>query len=187
MAEHDATSGGDPNILLIRGPIAVGKTTTVEQVANRMQRVAVVPVDWLRHMVGRWDPSDAAEAILASRNAGALARNFRDHGLSVLIDGPFAEQQTVDALKAEVSSCGLAIVTLWATWETVLARHQTRPPNNRADVERVRLVYDLIGASRDAIDGPWIDTTDMSPQDVVDSVLSARDNQGDGRDHGAHA
>ncbi len=76
-------------IIVIRGPIAVGKTAVSEELAKLFERVAVIPVDWLRHMVGSWNPDNKAEAVLAGRNAAALAQNFCEEGYQVIIDGPF--------------------------------------------------------------------------------------------------
>lgn len=134
-----------------------------------LDKVALIPVDWLRHMVSGWSPED--ETLLAARNAGALARNFCDQGLQVIIDGPYAEPQAVDTLRAEVHPARVVAVTLWATWQAVVSRHEARPPNNRADLERVRSIFQRVEASRGAVEGPWIDTSTMTPEEVRDAIL----------------
>ena len=67
-------------IIVIRGPIAVGKTAVSQELAKLFRRVAVIPVDWLRHMIGSWNSENKMEAVLAGNNAAALAQNFCDEG-----------------------------------------------------------------------------------------------------------
>lgn len=148
-------------IVLVRGPIAVGKTTAVERLAHELGKVAVVPIDWLRHMVAGWNPVDSTEAILAARNAAALTASFCQEGYHVLIDGPFDEPEALATLLRELHPRQAKVVTLIAPWQAVLSRHNARPENQRADVGRVRDVYERIHATRDSVNGLWLDTGGM--------------------------
>ena len=158
-------------VIVIRGPIVVGKTAVSQELAKLLTRVAVIPVDWLRHMVGSWDPENRIEARLAARNAAALARNFCDEGYQVIIDGPFDDLDALSALLHGLRDRQVQVVTLTASWDEILRRQDTRPENQRADLDRVRAVYGRINTDRDRVDGKWIDTEDVLPAGVAAAIL----------------
>ena len=160
-----------PQIVVIRGPIAVGKTTVSQELAKLFTRVAVVPVDWLRHMVGSWDPEDRMEAVLAGRNAAALARRFCDEGYQVIVDGSFDDLDALSALLHGLQDRQVQVVTLTACWGEILRRQKTRPENQRAEPDRVRAVYDRVNADNDRVNGKWIDTENVLPADVAKTIL----------------
>lgn len=85
-------------VIVLRGPIAIGKTSVAQELAGILGNVAVVPVDWLRHMVRGWRPESKSEARLAAINAAALARKFTTKGYDVIIEGPFDDPDALEEL-----------------------------------------------------------------------------------------
>ena len=158
-------------IIVVRGPIAIGKTSVVQELAKSLDEVAVIPVDWLRHMVVGWSPDDSAQALLAARNAAVLALNFCEQGFRVLIDGLFDDPGALAALHKDLQPRPVRIVTLIAPWDTVAERHAGRPENERADLERVRAVYDRIAACQGTGLGLWLDITAMTPAQVAEAIV----------------
>lgn len=162
--------GNALQIVVVRGPLAVGKTSVCQELAKLIDPVAVIPVDWLRHMVGRWNPDNLREVILAATNAAALACNFVDAGYQVIIDGPFDHQLAVSALTAGLSGRKLFLVTLMAPWVEILRRHQSRPVNHRADIDRLTMVYDRIVENRADLPGILLDTAGKEPAEIAAQI-----------------
>ena len=163
-----------PQIVVVRGPIAVGKTAVSQELAKLFGKVAVIPVDWLRHMIGRWNPENNMEAVLASRNAAALAQNFCDEGYQVIIDGLFDDFETLSALLLGLQNRQVQVVTLAASWNEILRRHKTRPENQRADLDRVSAVYHRINTAEAKVNGMWIETEGILPEDAAKTIFEGQ-------------
>jgi chloramphenicol 3-O-phosphotransferase len=159
-------------VLVVRGPIAVGKTSVVQELASIVEKAAIVPVDWLRHMVVGWSPDDQPEAVMAGHNAALLAESFCQAGLCVLIDGPFDDPEAITALQEGLQDRRVLVVTLMVSWEELLRRHSARPVNLRAGTERVRAVYERIAAGRSTTGGIWVDTEGMTATEVARTIAS---------------
>ncbi len=158
-------------IIIVRGPIAVGKTAVSQELAKLFRKVAVIPVDWLRHMVGSWNPENKMEAVLAGRNAAALAQNFCGEGYQVIIDSPFDDLEALSALLLGLQNRQVQVVTLAASWNEILRRHETRPENQRADLDRVSAVYHRVNVAEAKVDGMWIETEGVLPADAAKTIL----------------
>lgn len=158
------------SVIVIRGPIAVGKTTVCQELSKLYDRVAVIPVDWLRHMIGRWSPESKSEAILAGRNAASLARNFCDAGYQVIVDGPFDNIEALSEFMENLADLQVFIVTLTASWDEVFRRHTQRPINQQADLKRVLEVHKRILCTQAHVQGVCIQTDGKSTDEVVSAV-----------------
>lgn len=150
----------------------MGKTTVAERLTAHLSPVAVVPLDWLRHMVGAWDPSSEDEAVLASRNAAALARNFVSANYHVIIEGLLDHPAALSALLTALGDLTPRVITLWASWNELLRRHNGRPPNHRASLQRISTAYQRIGNSRREAGGVCIETDSLTPDQIVALLLT---------------
>ena len=79
---------------VLRGPMAVGKTSVAQELAGFFEKVAIVPID----MVCGWRPESESETLLTVRNAAALAQNFAAEGYSVIVDGLFDYPEALSEL-----------------------------------------------------------------------------------------
>ena len=81
-----------PDVLILTGPPAAGKSSVAQALAERYDRVAHIEVDTLRHFItptGYVPPGPArlrTPAGAGDRNACALARNFIAERIAVIID-----------------------------------------------------------------------------------------------------
>lgn len=155
---------------MIRGPIAVGKTSVSQELAKYLDNVAVIPVDWLRHMVSGWNPESKSEVILTAKNALALAGNFLEAGYDVVIDGPFDDLDALGVLTSDLDKVKIQVVTLSASWDEILRRHYGRPENHRSELERVHSVYQKIIENRYVVQGTWIETDNISAAEIASAI-----------------
>ncbi|MGI6608937.1 MAG: AAA family ATPase [Limnochordia bacterium] len=158
-------------VVVLRGPIAVGKTSVAQELTRFFDKSAIVPVDWLRHMVGGWRPESESEMLLAAKNAAALAQNFAAAGYCAIIDGPFDYSEALSELLSGLGGQQVEVVTLIASWDEVLRRHNKRPENHRAELSRVTSVYQHIVDNRD-IGGVWVNTDSTSAAEIAKKIAA---------------
>jgi shikimate kinase len=78
-------------ILILTGPPAAGKSTLGSLIAKRLERCAVIDVDWVRAMlvqphISAWlGEAGMAQLRLGAKNACVLAHNFVAEGYDVVI------------------------------------------------------------------------------------------------------
>src|SRR6185295_7707838 len=116
-----------PEVLILTGPPGVGKSTSAEALAERYDRVAIVPADALDEFitptghVQPWGPPDAwaRQRRLNIKNACSLALNFLEARFAVIIDdtivGRAELSQYVDALSA--AGVGVHLIRLMPSLE----------------------------------------------------------------------
>ncbi len=143
-------------VVIVRGPLAVGKTTASERLRDLLAPCAVVSVDKLRRMTSDSDLS-VAQLGLAKRNAAALAAQFLDAGYRVVIESVFEREQhlrLVEELLRDAAT--VRVVLLTASLDTLTARDATKSlPNEERVVElhdRVRSFGEDLVVPTDALD-----------------------------------
>ena len=162
-----------PQVIVVRGPIAAGKTSAVEALARLLLEqgpLAVVPTDWLRHMVSDWLPEDSSAHSLAVRQAALLAQSFVDAGHQVIIDGPFDDPEILDLLQSKLGDLTWRLFTICPSWQEVCRRHQSRPERQRATSDRLRAVYGRVVEARARTEGVWIESDDMTPDQIATKI-----------------
>ena len=153
-------------IILISGPPGAGKTSVAEALCERFDRMLLVEVDDLRHMVRAgyrhpWvDDHQAREQLeLGARNAAAIARQSIAARYAVVI----ADVVTADAVawyRDALADAGapVELVTLLPTLEVTLARDRAR---DHAMRDRAEALHDQLTSEVEAgaIPGAILDTT----------------------------
>jgi gluconate kinase len=116
--------------LVLTGPPAAGKSTTGEALARRRERAAYIDVDDVRQFVvaGAQAPwrgvEGAAQALLGTLNACAMARNFRAAGFDTVIVEVLTPE-TAAALRDDLPEC--LVVHLVVDVREARRRAATRP------------------------------------------------------------
>jgi chloramphenicol 3-O-phosphotransferase len=168
-----------PEVLILTGPPGAGKTTSAEALAERYDRVAIVPVDALDEFitptghVQPWGPPEAwaRQRRLDIKNACSLALNFLEARFAVIIDdtviGEAELSQYVDALS--VAGVGVHLVRLMPSLEVCQARNAQRDRHQRMRPDRVEAAYRAIEAAGD-LGGATVDTATLSAHETADKL-----------------
>ncbi len=153
-------------VLIVRGPLAVGKTTTSERLRELLAPCAVVSVDKLRRMTSDADLSQA-QLELAKGNAAALAKRFLAAGYRVVIESVFERESHLrlvqDSLRRDAT---IRTVLLSAALETLSDRDSRKTSPNEARVEEV------YGRVRSFGEDVVIATDGLDADAVADAVVS---------------
>jgi chloramphenicol 3-O-phosphotransferase len=165
-----------PDVLILSGPPAAGKSSVARAMAERYDRVAHVEVDVLRHFVtptgyiapGR--PGFERQAELATRNACCLARNFLAERFAVILDDVLTSPEELDLYVRELEPAGFPVhhVRLLPSLEATLARNQEREAG-RVAPERVRKVWSDFTAV-EGFPGVTLDSSDLSVYETADHL-----------------
>jgi chloramphenicol 3-O-phosphotransferase len=176
-------------VYLITGMPGAGKSTVARMLAQRFNRAAHIDIDMVFHhftVSGKADPAKqgaeaAAQAMLAVRNAAAMAGNYTDAGFTCVLEGAITEREQVMACARAVSPHRLHLVVLAPPLRVSEDRDAKRSGKNVAAY--FRHLHPLLHEQLAGL-GLWLDTSQQSPEESVISILSHRDtaalNQGQG-------
>lgn len=172
---------GDPpseaaRAIVIAGLPGSGKSTTAALLASRLPRAAHVEADRLQQMIvagGEWpdgspEPSEEAarQLRLRLRNSCLLARSFVDAGFSALID-EIVIGTRVDELLEDLEGVPLSFVMLAPDYEVVRQRWIAL---DSPFADRWGWIDEEIRERTRRL-GLWLDTSAMTPEQVVDAIL----------------
>lgn len=130
-------------VILLRGLPGIGKTTVAALLRDRLAPAVRVSVDTIRYLARPRDLSDmtvhAGEAASA-----ALAESYAMDGFTVILEGVFADIDTLDALRGRLENDGVAVavVTLTVELDQALARNAARDPAMQLPAERIRWLHE---------------------------------------------
>jgi len=166
-----------PAIYLVTGPMAAGKSTVSRLLAQRFERGVYLEGDLFRRSIvsGRADmtPSASAEALEQLRLRYALgaatADAYHRAGFAVVLEdvvaGPMLEEY-----RSMIQGEPCHVIVLLPTYEALVARESSRPETGYTDwtVEELHGVF----ATDTPRIGLWLDTSDQTPEETVDAILS---------------
>jgi tRNA uridine 5-carbamoylmethylation protein Kti12 len=167
-----------PEVLILTGPPAAGKSTVAQALAERYDRVAHVRVDALRHFVTPtgyvhpWGPPAAwqRQQRLAIRNACALALNFLEERFAVIVDDIVTTREEVDLYLGALEPAGVRVhlVRLLPRLDVCKERNRVRA-GERIPERRLEAVYERFVAAGEA-GGVMIDNSELSSYATADKV-----------------
>ena len=167
-----------PEVLILTGPPAAGKSAVARALAERYDRVAHVEVDVLHDFitptghVHPWGPPAVwqRQQGLLTRNACALARNFLEDRFAVIIDDVVITAAELalylDGLKQAVAP--VHFIRLLPRLAVCLDRNSKRH-EGRMNPERIEAVYREFGAAGE-IGGATVDSSELTPYETADKL-----------------
>ena len=168
-----------PEVLILTGPPGAGKTTSAEALAERYDRVAIVPVDAIDEFitptghVQPWGPPEAwaRQRRLDTKNACSLALNFLEARFAVIIDDTITSADELSYYVEGLSGAGVGIhlVRLMPSLEVCQARNAGRGRDQRMRAEHVEAAYRQIEAAGD-VGGVSLDNGALSASETADKL-----------------
>lgn len=165
-----------PEVLILTGPPSAGKSAAARALADRYDRVAHIDVDTLRHFVtptgyvSPGKPGFERHHTLAIRNACALARNFLQERIAVIIDGVVISPEDLDLYLRELRPAGAPVhyVRLMPSLEACQARNGGRREGRQipSRVEQVWRQFEAAGSFA----GATIDSTELDAAATADRL-----------------
>jgi adenylylsulfate kinase len=173
-------SGGDRReVMIVTGPIGVGKTTMLEQLAAHLteRRVAhsLIDMDWLRAVRPR-PTNDPYHSALGYRNLADVARNALAVGATHFVIADVVETRSQRSrYQAAIPGAMVTIVRLTADIDVIRQRIAHRADGDPDPWEADRAA-ELVGImSTNNVGDLVIDTTDRTPRQVASDILARLD------------
>jgi predicted kinase len=177
MINTQTPANDQPQLIIITGNMAAGKSSVAQALTERLPRSAHLRGDVFRRMIVNGQAemdaelSEEAERQLHLRYqiAAAAAQQYLQAGFSVvyqdIIIGPALAE--VIALHHHP----LALIVLCPRPEVVAAREAARGKTGYADREAVD-VFDRVLRAETPRLGYWLDSSDLSIAETVDHILA---------------
>lgn len=171
---------GGPKVVVVTGIMAAGKSTVAQALAERLPRSVHLRGDVFRRMIvnGRAEPEPGAGAEaeeqldLRYRLAGKVADEYVAAGFTVVVQDVILGPVLGDMLKY-VTSRPLAVVVLAPSADAVRRREAGRAKSGYGEWAPEMLDAGL-RAETPRI-GLWLDTSDQTPAQTVDEIISRLD------------
>lgn len=163
------------HLYLVRGPIGVGKSTTLHALRERLQPASIVEPDVYKKQIDTTESSDWRRE-LAFKTATYLTEHLLQLHRTVIVElhssRPEQYQQFVSL--AQEYACPLKSVLLWAPLQICLDRVQKRNvPGIKYEIDE-----DMVKAHWTSPlyipSEPVIDTSAYTPAQIVDAILGTR-------------
>lgn len=164
--------------LFVTGMPGSGKTTVTKQIAAKLDRAARISGDDLHQMLVsgrvRFDSDRRDEAArqgeLRAHNLCTLVENFAAADFTVVVDEVVPVREDLDYYLEHIAARPVYLVVLAPALEVCQQRNAARPAPDRVDYDfseyDAELRRELTGL------GWWLDTSDQTPEETADLILS---------------
>jgi Transposase, Mutator family len=165
----------DVPVLLVTGPVGVGKTSVAFEVSELLEEAgvphAVVDVDTLRWCYPA-PPGDPFRVNLAMQNLAAIWPNFQAQGAKrLLLVDVIESRDQLTRIVAAVPGAEILIIRLRATLETLVTRVRQRETGLARDRLIQRAVELAASMERAAVEHIVVDTDGRTVLEVAQDVL----------------
>lgn len=163
-------------VMLVTGPVGVGKTTVAGEVSELLECAGVqhafVDVDSLRRFYPS-PPDDRFRTALAMRNLSAVWANFRAAGAERLVLADVVESRgELGRYRAVVPGAEIAVVRLRAAVATLTIRVGGREQGSGRDWHLARAAELAAQMDRDAVEDVLIETDDRPVTAIAREALA---------------
>lgn len=159
-------------ILAITGPTGSGKSTTASRLAKEISQCVNIDADVVKHMIVNGfiygsDPEGIPQWELLGTNIGMLAKNFRDAGYNVIING-YINEPAWKSIQKHVTLDHK--VLLLPHIETVTERDAGRREDYQMGAEAIQEHHDYFSSSSFYDDFVKIDSTEHSVDETISEI-----------------
>lgn len=164
----------EPMIIILNGPLGIGKTTTAWGVVARFERAVMLDMDYIA-AIQPFDYYRQSDLDYAYQTLALLLTHHQAHGYqNFVVNWVFEAAGQLERLKSRLAPLGLPIHVFRLTCAPDVVEQRIRR-RNLPDVEwEVQRARELIGildrAATEGDMGTLIDTTSFTPEVVVDVI-----------------
>ena len=174
-----------PDIFLIAGAPAVGKSTTARALAAQFSKSLHIPVDDLRDMVvsglvlpGEWNEPLIEQLRLARESAANMACAYRQAGFAVVLDDFWDPHSQLTEYRQLFEAGGVHKILLYPSQQAAEERNQQRAVSSTVAEyisAGIRAVYQYLEQERPNLEQQgWlvVDTTGKSVESAVSEIIA---------------
>lgn len=156
-------------LIIIRGPLGVGKTTIANELAKKLSAVNF-SVDGALEKIGYKNIEGAGisieDFIRVNNSMLPQIKQALEQSKPVIIDGCFYHKEQIEHLKENISA-SISVFTLKASIDTCIRRDKHREKSYGEDAAQA--VHGMVSKFDE---GTVVDTENMTTGEVVDKILS---------------
>lgn len=172
-------TAGQPAIIVVTGIQAAGKTTVSRLLAQRFARGVHIEADALQRMIvsrGEWvsepgEPSGEAERQLRLRlkNTCLLGLSFYEAGFTVVLDDIILGDRLTQ-LQVALQGVPFSLVVLAPRADVVAQQRDPNRAKRPLGADWAHYLDNVLRTTMAGI-GIWIDTTEQSPEESVNTIM----------------
>jgi broad-specificity NMP kinase len=155
-------------VIVINGPLGIGKTETAWRVAQLLAPAAVIDIDWVS-AVEPFDYRNPRDVDYAQQSAVVLAQHHSRHGFeNIVVNWVFENQSQLDGFSRLFESVRAYLLT--CSLEELERRIRQRGgPDLDRDLARGRELHAILGQAKNI--GVPIDTEGRSVHEVAAAIV----------------
>src|SRR5579875_404882 len=164
-------------VLIITGPVGVGKTTVAWMVSELLEQAnvahACIDIDALRWHYPR-PLDDPFSTRLAMKNLAAIWANFQEYGATHLVVADVIEEpEDLNRYRATIPSAEIFVVRLRASLETLAQRIRQREIGDGLEWHLARAPVLVEIMERNKLENLLVETDSKPIKQIAEEILAA--------------